>query len=271
MTLPNTHRSAPSLLVPAFALSIIALANPASAAGAEPIVTDRPDYVESSAVVGKGRLQVETSVAAERDRSDGVTERTTSTPTLVRIGVADSLELRLETDGRVHAWSDAAGGHNDRGYADTAVGVKWHARDAIGGAPSIGVLLHADLPSGSKALRGEGVRPSLRVTGEWELPDDMSLGVMPGIASDTSADGRRFASANIGAVLGKEWTPRLRSFVEVAAPQIARARNGGTMLRAGAGVAWLLNDDCQFDAAFGRGLNRRTPDLSVTVGVSFRL
>jgi hypothetical protein len=271
MTLRRTHRINPSLLVPAIASSIMALASPASAAGEEPIVTDRPDYVESSQVVGKGRLQIETSLAAERDRAGGATEHTTSTPTLLRIGVSDSIELRLDTDGRMHAWSVEAGGHDERGYADTSVGIKWHARDAIGSAPSIGVLLHADLPSGSKAFRGEGVRPSLRVAGEWELPAGMSLGVMPGIASETSADGKRFASASLGVVLGKEWTRRFRSFVEVSAPQIARARDGGTVLAADAGVAWLLNDRCQIDAAVARGLNRRSPDLSLTVGLSFRL
>jgi hypothetical protein len=271
MTIRTTHRTHPSLLVPAIALSIMALASPASAAGEEPIVTDRPGDVESSEVVGKGRLQIETSLAAERDRADGATRRATSTPTLLRVGVSDSIELRLETDGRIHAWSGAAGGHDERGYADTAVGLKWHARDAIGSAPSIGVLLHADLPSGSKAFRGEGVRPSLRVVGEWELPADLSLGVMPGIASDTSADGKRFASASLGVALTKQWTRRFRSYVEVSAPQIARSRDGGTVLGADAGVAWLLNDRCQIDAAVARGLNRRAPDLSLTVGLSFRL
>jgi hypothetical protein len=51
------------------------------------------------------------------------------------------------------------------------------------------VLAHADLPSGSRALRGEGVRPSLRVSAEWDLPADLSLGVMPGIAVDRNAQG----------------------------------------------------------------------------------
>jgi hypothetical protein len=37
-------------------------------------------------------------------------------------------------------------------------------------SPSLGVLLHADLPSGSRELRGHGVRPSLRLAAEWDLP-----------------------------------------------------------------------------------------------------
>jgi hypothetical protein len=127
MTLRSTHRIHPSLRMPAFALSITALASPAMAAGEEPIVTDRPDFVESSQVVGKGRLQIETSLAAERDRAGGATERTTSTPTLLRIGASDSIELRLETDGRMHAWSGEAGGHGRTGERGDRQGERRHA------------------------------------------------------------------------------------------------------------------------------------------------
>jgi hypothetical protein len=43
------------------------------------ILTDRPDVVESSEVVGKGRFQVETSVAYERDKSSDSRLRTFTT------------------------------------------------------------------------------------------------------------------------------------------------------------------------------------------------
>jgi hypothetical protein len=251
------------------ALLILAFAAPGHAAEGDTITTDRPDFVESSAVVGKGRFQFETSIAGERDRDGTQVLRSTATPTLLRFGVSDSLELRVESDGRMHAWSDAAG--SARGFADTSLGIKWHAADAQGNAPSVGILVHADLPSGSAQFRREGVRPSLRVVGEWELPDDMSVGVMPGISSETTEDGRRFTNGIFGVVIGKAWNPRFRSFVELSAPRIARARDGGSLLSFDAGIAYLLTDNCQVDTAFSRGLNRRTPDLSWTVGLSFKL
>jgi hypothetical protein len=265
-------------LAAAVALAVTSLLFAASAhastgEGDDSIVTDRPDFVESSAVVGKGRLQVETSLAAERSGRDGVTTRATSTPTLLRIGVSEDLELRVETDGRVRSWWRGAENGQASGMADTSLGVKWHVRDGAGegGAPSLGLLLHADLASGARAVRADGVRPSLRGVAEWELGNAMSLGLMPGLASERADDGRRFTSAIFGVVLGKQWNPRWRSFVELAAPRIARARSGGSLLAFDVGAAWLLTPQCQLDAAVSAGLNRNTPDLAITLGLSFKL
>lgn len=235
------------------------------------IATDRPDFVESSNVVGNGRLQVETSLLLERDRSGAARDRSVSTPTLLRYGIGESFELRAETDGRIASRHTEGGLRTTgRGYADTSLGVKWHAMDAAGKLPSVGVLAHADLDSGSRAYRGQGLRPSLRVVGEWELANDMSLGVMPGIGIERG-DAGRYRYAILGVVLGKSINERLRGFVEVAMPQIARSVDGGTQASFDAGGAYLLSDTVQLDAMVSRGLNSRTPDLAFTVGLSFKL
>jgi hypothetical protein len=255
-----------------------AAAQSTDAAGADDtIATDRPDFVESSVVVGKGRAQIETSVAYERSRHDGVRERATSTPTLLRFGVADTFELRVETDGWLHNWTRSDAGRafdsDARGMADTSLGVKWHARDGDEktGQASLGVLLHVDLPSGAKSVGANGPRPSLRGVAEWELPHDLSLGVMPGIASERNDAGQRFTNGIFAVVLGKQWSPAWRSFVELSAPRIAHGRDGGTQASFDVGGAWMLNRRCQIDAALFRGLNRNTADLAVTVGLSFKL
>ena len=157
-------------------LILAALYLPATRAHADDgdaIVTDRPDFVESSDVVGRGRLQVETGVSHERSRMLGVRERSLATPTLLRIGLRDDWELRLESDGRtVLKTQDEPGAPTRRqtGYADVSLGIKWHMQDGAGTRPSVGWLLHADIDSGSAAFRGNGVRPSLRMAAEWTCP-----------------------------------------------------------------------------------------------------
>lgn len=254
--------------------SVPAWAAEDAAKESDKIVTDRPDFVESSDVVGKRRFQIETSVALERNKDAGLKERTFSTPTLLRYGVADTLELRMETDGRLVARTDDLGAGmrmTERGYGDLSLGLKWHAVDEAGLTPSLGVLAHVDLDSGSAPFRGNGARPSLRVAAEWELPHEMALGVMPGVLLDKNDSGRRYTAGIFGIVLGKEWTARWRSFIEVAAPQIARAKHGGTVATVDLGAAYLLTDHCQIDSAISRGLNRNTADWSWTIGLSLKL
>lgn len=251
--------------------AVCALCALPAAQAQDSIATDRPDFVESSKVVGKDRLQVETSVLLERDRSGPVRDRLVATPTLLRYGIGETFELRAETDGRSILHRTGGGLRNtETGYADASLGLKWHAMDARGSLPSLGVLLHADLDSGSRAFRGQGVRPSLRVVGEWELPDDYSLGVMPGIGIERG-EGGRYRYGILGVVLGKALNERLRGFVEVALPQIAKTSHGGTQASLDVGGAYLLSDTVQVDAMLSRGLNSRTPDSALTVGVSFML
>jgi hypothetical protein len=240
------------------------------------ISTDRPDFVESSQVVGKGRVQLETSVQWERG-GDALDSRTLSTPTLLRIGIGESSELRIETDGRnrIHANDPATGGRTTvAGYADPALGVKWHLADQQGegfGAPSMGVLLHADLPRGSRELRGHGVRPSLRLSAEWDLADGYGFGVMPGLAAESDDAGKRYGYGILAATLGKELNERVRGYVEVAMPQIARASHGGTQASFDTGLTYAVNKDCQVDVSLVHGLNNRSPDLSLAFGLSLRM
>src|SRR2546430_930614 len=71
------------------------------AAGARPeLVTDRPDYTESSDIVSPGLLQFESGMSYEGTDRDGVHSRSLTVPgALMRIGLVPRLELRLGADG----------------------------------------------------------------------------------------------------------------------------------------------------------------------------
>lgn len=234
---------------------------------AEPISTDRPDFVESSNTVGKGRFQIETSVAQERATQGGISARTGSTPTLFRYGLAPAWELRLETDG-VTALRSSAG--NASGVSDTALGAKWHMQDGGGSTPSVGWLFHVDLPSGSAAFRGQGARPSVRAVMEWELPQDYSLGIMPGVLWNQTPEAGRFLSGIFAVVAGKSFNERFRGFVEYSGQELTAAKNGGNIATFDMGVAYLLNDNLQLDTVAMWGTNRNTPRLSLGLGLSVR-
>lgn len=269
--LPPARRALLPRLLLTFSLGVIG-GGPAQAADDE-IATDRPDFVESSDVVGRGRWQIETSIAYERDRSGGLRTRLRSTPTLLRIGTGDNWELRLETDGALRLHSSEQGlSERQRGWSDLALGLKWHQSDGDeeSGRPGLAWLLHVDVDSGSPAFRGQGLRPSLRMVAEWELPGGWSAGVMPGLYQDRDEQGRRYVGGILAAVLGKSLTADLRGFIELAGQQLAPARHGGHLITLDAGLALLLNPSTQLDLALARGLNKNSPDFAWTLGLSLK-
>lgn len=229
------------------------------------MATDRPDVVESSAVVGLGRFQVETSFASETNQVGGIKTTTRSTPTLLRYGITNNAELRLETDGFLRDGQD-------HGFADVSLGLKWHTHDGdeATGRPGIAWLFHADLDTGSRPFRGQGVRPSVRMVAEWELPHDISLGVMPGLLRDQNGEGKHFVAGIFAVTVGKSWTDEFRTFVEVAGQQLTSVKNGGSIITCDAGAAYMLSPTMQLDAAVSIGANQTTPDRLWTVGFSVK-
>lgn len=240
----------------------------------EALATDRPDFVESSDVVGKGRFQIETSLAFEHGTVDGTRYWLRSTPTLLRIGLSDRLEARLETEGALYLRSTDENGltTRTRGHADLSIGLKWHVQDGdeASGRPGIGWLLHVDTDSGSREFRGEGLRPSLRVVAEWELPHGFSLGVMPGLFVEHNEEGRSYVGGIAAAVLGKSLTDKLRGFVELSGQQLTSSHNGGNVITGDVGLAYLLSNSVQVDTAASWGLSKAAADFGWTVGLSLR-
>ncbi|WP_158218823.1 transporter [Roseateles aquatilis] len=264
--------------MPALVLGTTLAAAPAFAAedAKDTIEPDQPGIVESSSTVGKGRVLLETGLGYSRDKSDGVRSRSWSTPTLLRFGFAEDWEFRVETDGyqRLRA-TDTATGATARasGWADTALGVKWHVQESDGDTnkPGLAWLLHFDMDSGSAAFRGQGVRPSLRLTAEWDLPRDWSAGLIGGLYRDrreAGDGGGHYIGGILGASLGWPINDRWKGYVELAGDQLASNRNGGRSISAGTGVTWLLDRRLQLDASINRGLTRQTADWVLGLGVS---
>jgi Putative MetA-pathway of phenol degradation len=237
------------------------------------IDTDGPDFVDSSEAVGKDRFQIEQELVSERDRRNAVLRRTISTPTLMRYGISETVELRLSGDTQVRETASNSGIDTSlSGRGDLALGLKWHSqdRDEAKNTPAVSWILQLDTPSGSKEFRGPGLRPSLRSIITWDLPHELSLGVMPGLAHDSRADAHRFTSAILGISLAKRLTERFRIFVESSTSQFARAENGGVVSAWDIGTAYLLTDDWQLGGRFAVAANRNSPGSAFVVELAGR-
>ncbi|MGY3264476.1 transporter [Lysobacter sp. HA35] len=223
----------------------------------DPLSTDRPDFVESSSTVGR-HVQLETSVAATSDEGAPL-ER--SMPTLLRVGMGDAWELRIETEGRV-----SAAGESD--WSDVGIGVKHHLQDRDG-MPSMAWIAGAELPTGVGA-HGRGVRPSLEFVAEWEFAHDIGVGVMPGLSYERG-DGDEGLAGLFAVVVGKSFADgHARVFGEVAAQRIPMHGDDGPETTFDAGASWRFGEDTQVDVAYSYGLSDAAADRAWTVGLSQR-
>ncbi|MFQ5511197.1 MAG: transporter [Candidatus Krumholzibacteriia bacterium] len=235
----------------------------------EPLVTDRPDITESSTVVGAGRFQVETSVQVQRFEAGPFEATTWSTPTLLRVGVTGRLELRLETDAFSSVNAEVMGGDRSSGYAPIALGAKYHLSAAGDGArPSLGVLAHVEVPSGSGAFKMEDTAGTVVLAADWELTGTVSLGLNGGVDIFEEPGGDTRTGGLFSAAVGYGLAGKTGSFLEIAVADIGL---GDRSVILDGGITHRFRPGAQIDVAVGGGLTRQTePDVFVTLGFSLR-
>jgi len=229
------------------------------------LVTDRPTVVESSMVLQERMLQAEGGLALARTDHVDVF----SGPLLLRYGMGMGWELRLETPGLQHR-TDPDDLLDDTGIGDLALGAKWHIRDVDDVGPSVALLFHADLPTGSGPFGGDGVRPSIRGTAEWPLTPLLTLGTLAGVKFDQLEEDR-FTSAILAAVMSQQWASDFATFAELAFTQIASDDYGGNVGVFNLGGLFTARDWLQFDTLLGLPLTDGAPDVQFTVGLSYRV
>jgi hypothetical protein len=231
----------------------LAVAACADAAGLP--APDRIDFLESPAVIGLGQWQFDPAFPTLR-AIDGNTATRTTPPEALRLGTrmefraaatgpADTLAMESATDRvrRLH------------GFSDVSLGARWrvHGGDA-GWMPGVAWLADVEATMGSPATRGRDFRPSLRATAEWALPRQMTIAVMPGLYRDRGDDGRHYAAGVLAVTLGKAWTPRLQSFVELAGQRQSREQADGSLLDIDTGLAFVATRTLQLDLVVSHSL-----------------
>ncbi|MCK9685569.1 transporter [Scleromatobacter humisilvae] len=112
------------------------------------------------------------------------------------------------------------------------------------------------------------LRPTMSLSGEWALPNDFSLGVMPGMAVDYSSQGRRQATGTFAVTLGKTWSPQWRTFVDMARDRATPLQIAGVSTSVDAGITFVATPSMQIDFAVTRGLSDTAPPFQAGLGLS---
>lgn len=250
---------------------MLLLPHVASARFENALVTDRPDVAESSETVGKHRFQWETSFQVGHDTNAGVTTNTYSFPTLLRFGIIDIFEFRLE--GEMLALQTMTGAPTEKGFTDLAIGFKVHFFDQKDFIPSVGFLAHVNIPTGHSAFTARVAEPIFKFLVDWDIPLDFSLGTNWGIDIPVRDDlGDKFARFLYATALGHPMpflSDRFNFFIEFDGA-IPIQSNKSDQHFFDTGLTFLLNDDMQLDTLVQFGLNNTSDDVITALGFSWR-
>jgi hypothetical protein len=248
-----------------FAIAATALLSASAQAQTESrpdLVTDRPDFTESSEVVGHGLFQFEAGVNYEGDSA----ARSLTVPgALLRLGFGPRLELRLATDGFL---SQRVGGLRVSGAGDAEIGAKIRLFDQAAAGVDIAIIPAVSLPTGSDSQSSGGVDPSFKLTWARSMPGDFGLTGNLNVASLTESETRfvqRAVSVSLGRALVAGWGGFLEAY---AFSPMERGLGAGATVDGG--ITRPLGANLQFDVEAGRGVTADAPDWFVGFGFAVR-
>lgn len=232
----------------------------------DPLVTDRPDFTESTSTVPLGHFQVEGGTTLSRVED---VDSTTFGELLVRIGTGERWETRvgLGSYARVETPLDEVSG-----FEDPFVGIKLRFTEDPGdlapGQPAASLIVSTSIPAGDEGLTDDEWVPDAKLALAWELTPRFSLSSNLNYAYAVDGDDRLH---QLGATLSGSLslTDRVGSYLEWYGFS-EETRDGPSTHYVNGGVTFLINNDLQVDARIGTGLNDADPDWFVGVGAGVR-
>ncbi len=229
----------------------------------EPLITDRPDFTESPAVVARGRIQLEAGETFGRE--DG-SHYLSLGEALFRVGLNQRLELRVAANsyGLIRE-QDVIG----TGFEDASLGVKFAITDAARGwRPQMAVIGAVSLPTGTRAMSSQRTLPEVKFISAWELSDRVGFATNLNWAR-ASRDGLQHNEYSASGSVAYALTERLGLYAEAFA---FRERMQQLVKRdyVNGGVTVLLTNDLQLDIRAGRGPSPSRGDFFTGLGLSHR-
>lgn len=234
-----------------------------------PLVSDRPDFTESSVTVGRGVVQLESGYTFATDGDGNARLTTHSYPELLlRCGVlSDWLELRV---GQNFA-SEVDQSIRRSGAENVYTGVKLAVTPQDGILPEMALVPQMTVPTGHDDLSGREVLPGVNWLYGWDVNDALSFGgstqvnrAIEGVGDETYAEWAQSCT------LGYSLLDRVGAYAEWFAffPHAAQAVKPEYYLNGG--LTWRINNDIQADVRAGMGLNEAAADLFAGAGLVLR-
>jgi len=234
-----------------------------------PLITDRPDLTESSSIVPKGSLQIETGMVYESDEftTDGVSTSVKSfnlATTLLRYGLTNLFELRLGSEYLMEKMKIKTQKETLKGINGLDLGTKiflFNEKDYI---PESSIIINVNFPVGNDAFNENKILPSMLFAMSHTLSEKIGLGYNLGGEWTDPEQLNYLYSIAVGIGL----TERLSGFIETFG---AFSKDVPSSIALDAGLTFLLNPTLQLDTSIGYSLTEENPDWFINAGFSWRI
>lgn len=225
------------------------------------INADRPGIADGSTTVGLHHFEIEAGIQVEYRHEGAEHDRTAFIPTLLRYGIADRWELRLE--GNTVNWfaqsEPANGTKHASGIAPTSIGLKYDFLDASEiERPSVGTILRIFPPSGSGDFGTRAVTGDFRLAADWNFADHWSLNPNVGLGVYEDGSSKIYHTALFATTLNFNPTKTVNLFIDTGV-QTREEKHGEPSVTVDAGGAYIIGHNVQLDLSIGTGAAGTTP------------
>lgn len=232
-----------------------------------PLVTDRPDFSESTEIVPSGRYQFEFGYTFNQVRSD---KQHVIGELLARIPIHRMVELRVGFNSYAIFRSPVG---NISGLQDESIGVKVKAMDDnIGGFLGnlqTAFILATTLPTGKDEFGEDELQPEFKLA--LGLPFSERFSASSNLNFHyASQDGDRYSQFSNSLSLGYALSNPLGVFLEYYGYSPA-SKDGPDASYLSGGFTYLFGADFQMDLRAGKGLNGIESEYFVGFGAAVRL
>ena len=199
------------------------------------LTSERPDQTESSLVLSKGHVQIETGISIEDSESN--------INTLFRIGIIDGIEMRLNSN---YLINDDISNLKKSSFSDFEIGAKFKILDEDNNRIKIGFLTHLSVPTAPEIYSYNEYGLLSRLLVSHDIKNDSQIGYNIGYNKYNNYDGQFIYTVVYGKSLGS-----FGVFFEIFGEESSNNSN----LNFDSGITYLVDNDKQLDLSIGRGLN----------------
>lgn len=227
------------------------------------LVTDRPDFTESSEIAPKGWLQWESGFSWYRE---GVNRSAVLGAPLLRFGLTKRLELRLSTDGYLRERGE--GVDIRAGKADGGIGFKFKFLDESKYLPAMSIISSMSVPNGHEFFTCGHYDPLTKLTFAKELFWGFEASGNINFAALSDEKGRWNQNAYTLSI-GHGFTERFGGYWEVYTFN-SDERDGFRLTMFQTGLTMAIGKHSQLDVSVGKSLTAHGPDGMIAFGWATR-